>query len=171
MPPACDRAIEAAVAAFGRLDILVNSAGVVARGSALDVRVRGCAARAPRQSRSASSRWRARPAAIFVAQGSGAVVNVASLLSFQGGVLVSSYATAKHGVVGLTRALANEWAPHGVRVNAIAPGYIATDLNERLREDPGATRRSPIASPPVAGARRETSRAHSSISARRPART
>ncbi len=73
---------------------------------------------------------------MFVAQGSGAVVNVASLLSFQGGILVSSYATAKHGVLGLTRALANEWAPHGVRVNAVAPGYIATDFNQRLRDDP-----------------------------------
>ena len=73
---------------------------------------------------------------VFVAQGSGAIVNVASLLAFQGGVLVSSYAIAKHGVLGLTRALANEWAPHGVRVNALAPGYIVTDFNERLRDDP-----------------------------------
>jgi 2-deoxy-D-gluconate 3-dehydrogenase len=71
----------------------------------------------------------------FVEQGSGAIVNVASLLSFQGGVLVSSYATAKHGVLGLTRAFANEWASHGVRVNALAPGYIATDFTERLRAD------------------------------------
>ena len=73
---------------------------------------------------------------MFVPQGSGAVVNVASLLSFQGGVRVSSYAIAKHGVLGLTRALANEWAPHGVRVNALAPGYIVTDFTERLRDDP-----------------------------------
>ena len=72
---------------------------------------------------------------MFVAQRSGAIVNVASLLSFQGGVLVSSYAIAKHGVVGVTRALANEWAPHGVRVNAIAPGYIATDFTVALRDD------------------------------------
>src|SRR4029077_1888705 len=71
----------------------------------------------------------------FVEQGSGAIVNVASLLAFQGGVLVSSYATAKHGVLGLTRAVANEWAPHGVRINALAPGYIATDFNAPLRAD------------------------------------
>jgi 2-dehydro-3-deoxy-D-gluconate 5-dehydrogenase len=132
---ACETAIDAAEAAFGRLDILVNSAGVIARGPALDVadeevqRVLhvnlACVL--------ALSRAAGR---IFVAQGSGAIVNVASLLSFQGGILVSSYAIAKHGVLGLTRALANEWAPHGVRVNAIVPGYIATDFNETLRADP-----------------------------------
>jgi 2-deoxy-D-gluconate 3-dehydrogenase len=131
----CERAIDAAAAAFGRLDILVNSAGIVARGTVLDVSAEevervlhvdlACVL--------ALSRAAGR---VFVAQRSGAVVNVASLLSFQGGVLVSSYAIAKHGVIGVTRALANEWAPHGVRVNAIAPGYIATDFNVALREDP-----------------------------------
>ena len=132
---ACEEAVEAARAAFGRLDILVNSAGVIARGAALDVsdedvqRVLhvdlACVL--------ALSRAAGR---IFVAQGSGAIVNVASLLSFQGGVLVSSYAIAKHGVLGVTRALANEWAPHGVRVNAIAPGYIATEFTQALQADP-----------------------------------
>jgi 2-deoxy-D-gluconate 3-dehydrogenase len=131
---ACERAIEAATAVFGRLDILVNSAGIVARGSVLDVSAEeadrvlhvdlGCVLALAR----AAGR-------VFVEQGSGAIVNVASLLSFQGGVLVSSYAIAKHGVIGVTRALANEWAPHGVRVNAIAPGYIATDFNVALRDD------------------------------------
>ena len=131
----CERAIEAAVAAFGRLDVLINSAGVIARGPALETSAEdaqrvlhidlACVL--------ALSRAAGRG---FVAQGSGAIVNVASLLSFQGGVLVSSYAIAKHGVLGLTRALANEWAPHGVRVNAIAPGYIATDFNQALQDDP-----------------------------------
>ena len=109
---------------------------------------------------------------VFVAQGSGAIVNVASLLSFQGGVLVSSYAIAKHGVLGLTRALANEWAPHGVRVNAIAPGYIATDFNAAPARRPGALPgdRS-TASRPAAGARPTTSPARSSTSARPRART
>ena len=126
-------------AAFGQLDILVNSAGVIARGPALDVsdeevqRVLhvdlACVL--------ALSRAAGR---IFVAQESGAIVNVASLLAFQGGILVSSYAIAKHGVLGATQALANEWAPHGVRVNAIAPGYIATDFNEALRADPARAR-------------------------------
>jgi 2-deoxy-D-gluconate 3-dehydrogenase len=130
----CERAIEAAAETFGRLDILVNSAGVVARGSVLDV----SAEEADRVLHIdlacvlALSRAAGR---VFVPQRSGAIVNVASLLSFQGGVLVSSYVIAKHGVIGVTRALANEWAASGVRVNAIAPGYIATDLNASLRED------------------------------------
>jgi 2-deoxy-D-gluconate 3-dehydrogenase len=132
---ACERAIQSAAAAFGRLDILVNSAGVVARGPVLDVsadeseRVLHVNLHCVLALARAAGRG-------FVEQGSGAIVNVASLLSFQGGVLVSSYAAAKHGVLGLTRAFANEWAPHGVRVNALAPGYIATDFNAALRADP-----------------------------------
>lgn len=132
---ACERAIQSAAAAFGRLDILVNSAAVVARGTVLDV----SAEEADRVLHVnlhcvfALSRAAGRG---FVEQGSGAIVNVASLLAFQGGVLVSAYATAKHGVVGLTRAFANEWAPHGVRINALAPGYIATDFNARVHQDP-----------------------------------
>ncbi|MGI8974221.1 MAG: SDR family oxidoreductase [Gaiella sp.] len=77
---------------------------------------------------------------IMVARGSGKIVNIASLLSFQGGVHVSSYAASKGGVSQLTMALANEWAPHGVNVNAIAPGYVMTHLNERIwRDDPVRT--------------------------------
>ena len=131
----CERAVEAATAAFGRLDILVNSAGAIARGSVLDV----SAEEADRVLHIdlacvlALSRAAGR---VFVPQRSGAIVNVASLLAFQGGVLVSSYAIAKHGVLGTTRALANEWAPHGVRVNAIAPGYFATEFTSALWNDP-----------------------------------
>ena len=69
-------------------------------------------------------------------RGSGKIIFTASLLSFQGGITVPGYAAAKHGVAGLTKALANEWAPHGVNVTAIAPGYIATDNNQALRDDP-----------------------------------
>jgi 2-deoxy-D-gluconate 3-dehydrogenase len=77
---------------------------------------------------------------IMVAQGSGKIVNIASVLSFQGGLRVSSYAASKGGVSQLTMALANEWAPHGVNVNAIAPGYVKTALNARIwRDDPERT--------------------------------
>ena len=71
----------------------------------------------------------------MVAQGSGKIIFVASLLSFQGGVNVPGYAASKGGIAQLTKALANEWAPHGVNVNAVAPGYIATDNTQALRED------------------------------------
>jgi 2-deoxy-D-gluconate 3-dehydrogenase len=72
----------------------------------------------------------------MVARGSGKIVNVASMLSFQGGLLVPSYAASKHALAGLTRALANEWASHGVNVNAVAPGYVATATTAALRSDP-----------------------------------
>lgn len=72
----------------------------------------------------------------MVSRGYGKIIFTASMLSFQGGINVASYAASKHGVAGLTKALANEWAPSGVNVNAIAPGYIATDNTQALREDP-----------------------------------
>ncbi len=72
----------------------------------------------------------------MVARGSGKVIFTASLLSFQGGILVPAYTASKHGVIGLVRAFSNEWASRGVNVNAIAPGYIATDNTEALRADP-----------------------------------
>lgn len=72
----------------------------------------------------------------MLARGSGKIIFIASLLSFQGGILVPSYAASKGGVAQLVKALANEWAPHGVNVNAIAPGYIATDNTAPLRADP-----------------------------------
>ena len=72
----------------------------------------------------------------MVAQGSGKIISVASMLSFQGGILIPSYTAAKSGVAGLTRALANELAARGVNVNAIAPGYMATDNTAPLRADP-----------------------------------
>jgi 2-dehydro-3-deoxy-D-gluconate 5-dehydrogenase len=74
--------------------------------------------------------------AAMLERGEGSIVNVASLLSFQGGVTVPAYAASKHGIAGLTKALANEWAPRGVNVNAVAPGYVATNNTEALRNDP-----------------------------------
>lgn len=72
----------------------------------------------------------------FIAQGDGGkIINIASMLSFQGGIRVPSYTASKSGVLGLTRLLANEWAPHNINVNAIAPGYMATSNTQALRED------------------------------------
>jgi NAD(P)-dependent dehydrogenase (short-subunit alcohol dehydrogenase family) len=87
------------------------------------------------------------------------IVNIASLLSFQGGIRVPSYTASKHGVAGLTKVLANEWAARGINVNAIAPGYIATNNTTALRQDPDATRRSSIGFRRGAGAIRRTSAA------------
>ncbi|MFJ8141520.1 SDR family oxidoreductase [Streptomyces sp. NPDC096013] len=74
--------------------------------------------------------------ATMAARGRGKIIFTASLLSYQGGINVPGYTAAKHGVAGLTKALANEWAPHGVNVNALAPGYIATDNTQALQDDP-----------------------------------
>jgi 2-deoxy-D-gluconate 3-dehydrogenase len=121
------------------IDILVNNAGTIARAPAVDhdtatwERVLEVNLTAPFLLARAIGRG-------MVARGSGKVIFTASLLSFQGGILVPSYAASKSGVAGLVRALANEWAPHGVNVNAIAPGYIATDNTEALRGDPNRAR-------------------------------
>jgi 2-deoxy-D-gluconate 3-dehydrogenase len=77
----------------------------------------------------------------MVKQGRGGrIINIASRLSFQGGITVPAYTAAKHALAGLTKALANEWAPLGINVNAIAPGYMATDNTEALRHDPNRSR-------------------------------
>jgi 2-deoxy-D-gluconate 3-dehydrogenase len=117
------------------VDILVNNAGTIRRAPAaehsdadwdlvlqVDLRSQFVLARAV--------------GATMVGRGQGKIIFTASLLSFQGGITVPGYAAAKHGVAGLTKALANEWARHGVNVNAIAPGYIATDNTQALQDDP-----------------------------------
>ncbi len=76
----------------------------------------------------------------MVARGAGKIIFTASLLSFQGGITVPGYAASKGGIAQLTKAFANEWAPHGVNVNAIAPGYIATDNTQALRDDPARSK-------------------------------
>ncbi|MGW4892851.1 SDR family oxidoreductase [Kitasatospora sp. NPDC004240] len=78
--------------------------------------------------------------ATMAARGQGKIIFTASLLSFQGGITVPGYTAAKHGIAGLTKALANEWASHGVNVNAIAPGYIATDNTRALQDDPARSK-------------------------------
>jgi 2-deoxy-D-gluconate 3-dehydrogenase len=129
-------AVDAAAEALGRLDVLVANAGIAERGPALEADL--AAFRHVLEVNVVSAFAVSQAAArIFVAQGGGGrIVHIASVVSFQGGINVVSYAVSKGGIAQLTRALANEWAPLGIRVNAVAPGYVATDLNAVLREDP-----------------------------------
>jgi 2-deoxy-D-gluconate 3-dehydrogenase len=127
--------IDFAADALGGLDILVNNAGIIHREESTDLALEDW-----RRVLSVNleSVWLLSQAAgrRMVAQGAGKIVIVSSVLGTQGGLRVPAYATSKHAVIGLTRALCNEWAPQGVNVNAIAPGYTATDNTQALRDDP-----------------------------------
>lgn len=120
------------VTQHGHLDVLVNNAGIIRRAPAMDVteadwdEVLQVDLKAAFFLAQAAGRQMA-------AQGAGKIINIASMLSFQGGLIVPSYTAAKSAVAGITRALANEWAPLGINVNAIAPGYFATDNTAPLR--------------------------------------
>ena len=135
----CSRLVDEVVGHFGRIDILVNNAGTIRRAPAVD---------------HSDDDWQAvidtNLTSVFrltkhagrhmLAQGSGKIINIASLLTFQGGITVPGYAAAKGGVGQLTKAFANEWAARGINVNAIAPGYMATDNTQALRADPVRSR-------------------------------
>jgi 2-deoxy-D-gluconate 3-dehydrogenase len=132
---ASGRLVDDAVRHFGRLDILVNNAGTIRRTPAADYSDEDWDAVIEVNLTSVFRLCRA-AGRVFLAQGHGKIVNIASLLSFQGGITVPAYAAAKGGVAQVTKALANEWAGRGIQVNAIAPGYMRTDNTRALREDP-----------------------------------
>jgi 2-deoxy-D-gluconate 3-dehydrogenase len=129
------RIVEECVTELGRLDILVNNAGIIRRAPALEF---------------GEEDWEAvikinLSAAFYLSQAAarhfdeerrgGKIINTASVLSYEGGVIVPSYSASKAGIANLTRALANEWAPLRINVNAIAPSYFTTELTSALRED------------------------------------
>jgi 2-deoxy-D-gluconate 3-dehydrogenase len=130
-----NEAVAETVAELGGLDILVNNAGIIRRAPALEF---------------AEQDWddvlqvnlkalfflSQAAARVMAERGGGKIIHVASMLSYQGGIFVPAYTAAKSGVAGLTRAMANEWASKGINVNAIAPGYMATDNTAPLRADP-----------------------------------
>ncbi|MCX6550409.1 MAG: 2-dehydro-3-deoxy-D-gluconate 5-dehydrogenase KduD [Acidobacteria bacterium] len=134
------RVVRDAEAALGPIDILINNAGTIRRAPAAehsdedwDFVLAVDLSSAFRMAREVGRRMMARG-------DSGKIVNICSLLSFQGGILVPSYAAAKGGLAQLTKVLANEWAAHRITVNGIAPGYIATDNTAPLRADPARSR-------------------------------
>lgn len=134
-----DRIVAETSAHFGRIDILVNNAGIIRRAPAIDYRWNDWRAVLDVN---LDAVWALCQAVgrLMIAQGRGKMINIASLLAFQGGIRVPAYAAAKHAVAGLTKALANEWAHLGVNVNAIAPGYMVTDNTQALRDDPDRSR-------------------------------
>ena len=119
---------------LGSLDILVNNAGTIRRAKALEVTEADWDDVVSLNQRSLFFLSQA-VARRMVTRGRGKIINIASMLSFQGGVGVPAYAASKHAVAGITKALANELAPLGTNVNAIAPGYMATDLTAALQEN------------------------------------
>jgi 2-dehydro-3-deoxy-D-gluconate 5-dehydrogenase len=121
---------------FGRLDILVNNAGIIRRAPALEISPHGWTEVLDVNLNSAFYLAQAAGRCFAAAAQPGKIINIASMLSFQGGIHAASYAAAKSAIAGLTRALANEWAPLGINVNAIAPGYFATDVTAGIRADP-----------------------------------
>jgi len=136
---AAERIVAEALGRFGRLDILVNNAGIIRRApflefseadwdDVMDVNLK------------AVFRLSQAAARVMAAQGSGKLIQIASMLSFQGGIRVPSYTASKSGVAGLTRLMACELGPLGIQCNALAPGYMATDNTEALRADPERSR-------------------------------
>ncbi|WP_429485159.1 2-dehydro-3-deoxy-D-gluconate 5-dehydrogenase KduD [Paraburkholderia youngii] len=130
-----DDIMRAAVEAFGRLDVLVNNAGIIRREDALEFGEDDWDAVMDVNLKSLFFLSQAAARQFVRQQGGGKIINVASMLSFQGGIRVASYTASKSGVLGLTRLLANEWAARGINVNAIAPGYMATANTAALRDD------------------------------------
>ena len=131
-----DEILEKAINAFGKVDILVNNAGIIRREDAINFSVADFDDVINTNLRTLFFLSQAF-AKKFIEQGNGGkIINIASMLSYQGGIRVPAYTASKSAVMGLTKAMANEWAKFGINVNAIAPGYIATNNTEKLRNDP-----------------------------------
>jgi len=128
------RIVDETVAGLGGLDILVNNAGIIRRADAVDFTEEDWDAVVDTNLKSVFFLCQA-AGRHMIAKGKGRIINIASMLTFQGGIRVPSYTASKSGIGGLTKLLANEWAKHGLTVNAIAPGYIATNNTAALQAD------------------------------------
>jgi 2-deoxy-D-gluconate 3-dehydrogenase len=130
-----ERVVAETVEQFGKVDILVNNAGIIRRADALDFTEADWDDVMDVNLKTAFFLSQAAARRMIGSGAGGRIINIASMLSFQGGLRVVSYASSKSGLAGMTRALANEWAGKGVNVNAIAPGYFVTNNTETLRQD------------------------------------
>jgi 2-dehydro-3-deoxy-D-gluconate 5-dehydrogenase len=128
-------AVKKAIEEFGRIDILINNAGTIRRSPAIEFSDEDWEFVISTNLNGVFQFCR-EVGKTMVERGSGKIINIASLLSFQGGITVPAYAASKGGVAQLTKALANEWAKFNVQVNAIAPGYFSTDNTQALQDDP-----------------------------------
>jgi 2-deoxy-D-gluconate 3-dehydrogenase len=131
--------VSTTLAELGGLDILVNNAGMIRRADSVDFTETDWDAVIDLNLKSAFFLSQA-AGRHMIAQGAGKIINIASMLSFQGGIRVPSYTASKSGIAGITKLLANEWAAKGVNVNAIAPGYMATDNTAALQADEARNR-------------------------------
>lgn len=131
--------VDRTLSELGRLDILVNNAGIIRRADAVEFTEEDWDAVVDTNLKSVFFLCQA-AGRHMIGQGGGKIINIASMLSFQGGIRVPSYTASKSGVAGLTKLLANEWAGKGINVNAIAPGYIATNNTAALQADEGRNR-------------------------------
>ncbi|MDB5433204.1 MAG: 2-deoxy-D-gluconate 3-dehydrogenase [Caulobacter sp.] len=132
--------VQACVDGLGAPDILVNNAGIIRRNDALEFTEDDWDAVMNVNLKSAFFLAQSAAKAMLAAGKGGKIINIASMLSFQGGIRVASYTASKSGIAGLTKLLANEWAAKGINVNAIAPGYFATNNTEVLRNDEGRSK-------------------------------
>ena len=129
------RIVEETVKGLGGLDILVNNAGIIRRADAVEFSEKDWDDVMNVNIKSLFFMCQA-AGKVMIPKGRGKIINICSMLSFQGGIRVPSYTASKSGAAGITRLLANEWASKGINVNAIAPGYMATDNTAQLRDDP-----------------------------------
>jgi 2-deoxy-D-gluconate 3-dehydrogenase len=129
-----ERVVAEVIDTFGRIDILVNNAGIIRRADSIDFTEEDWDAVVDTNLKSVFFLCQA-AARRMIPAGGGKIINIASMLTFQGGIRVPSYTASKSGIGGLTKLLANEWSAKGINVNAIAPGYIATNNTEALRAD------------------------------------
>ncbi len=134
-PDAASRVVDKSASAMNGLHILVNNAGIIRRAPAAEYPAADWEAVLQVNLTSAFYLSQAAAKVFLTNRDGGKIINVASMLSFQGGMQAPAYAASKSGIAGLTRALANEWAARGINVNAIAPGYLETEVTAELRAD------------------------------------